>query len=109
VWPNEPGRPAEGGPTTSPQYGDWARQQRPQGTVYGGSPPAHDPARGPGRQPGYETSGSLTGHILAQGRPDRPGDSSTSSRIVMIILIIMSVLIVGGLGFGIAWLSGVFH
>ena len=118
VWPAEP--------PTSSQYGDWARRQRPQGTVYGGSPPAYDrpvsqppayqaaPYSGAGPyaaaeqgRPGFETSGSLTGHILSQGRPER--ESSASSKVVMIILIIMSLLVVGGLALGIAYLSGVFH
>ncbi len=101
---SDPVWPAEGAPATSSQYGDWARRQRPQGTVYGGAPPAHDPAQAP--PPGFEPSGSLAGHILAQGRPE---ESSASSKIVMIILIVMSVLVVGGLGFAIAYLSGVFH
>ena len=119
VWPAEP--------PTSSQYGDWARRQRPQGTVYGGAPPAYDrpvsqpppayeaaPYSGAGPyaaaeagRPGFETSGSLTGHILSQGRPER--ESSASSKVVMIILIIMSLLVVGGLALGIAYLSGVFH
>src|SRR5207302_1773788 len=38
VWPEAP----EAVPTTSPQYGEWARRQRPQGTVYGGSAPGQD-------------------------------------------------------------------
>jgi len=103
---NEPVWPAG---ETSAQYGDWARRQRPQGTVYGGAPPAYDAAQRPEGRPGFETSGSLTGHILAQGRPDRPAESSNSSKIVMIILIAMSILVVGGLGLGIAYLAGVFH
>jgi len=105
VWPTEP-------PQTSPQYGEWARQQRPQGTVYGGAPPAHDP-RGP--NPPYqsnasyhpEASGSLTGHILSQGRED--SDGSGGSRAVFIIIGIMALLVVGGLAAAIAYLSGVFH
>jgi hypothetical protein len=107
-WP-EPNRSADGGPSTSSQYGDWARRQRPQGTVYGGAPPAHDPAYGSVGSTGYETSGSLTGHILAQGHPDTGADrSSGGARAVIIIMVIMGVLVVGGLAAAIAWLSGVF-
>jgi hypothetical protein len=102
VWP-EP----NSAPSTSPQYGDWARQQRPQGTVYGGAPPAHDPARPPGGPTGYETSGSLTGHILSQGRSDEDR-SASGTKAVIIIMIVMGVLVVGGLAAAIAWLSGVF-
>jgi len=104
VWSAEPVLPLEEAPATSSQYGDWARRQRPQGTVYGGSPPAHDPA---GRTP-QETTGSLAGHILAQGRSDE-ADGGSGSKAVMIILIVMIILVVGGLGLGIAYLSGVFH
>ncbi|OLE28664.1 MAG: hypothetical protein AUG44_06805 [Actinobacteria bacterium 13_1_20CM_3_71_11] len=103
VWP-EP----NSAPSTSPQYGDWARQQRPQGTVYGGSPPAYDPARNQGVPSGYETSGSLTGHILSQGRPDTDDRSSGGTKAVIIIMVVMGVLVVGGLAAAIAWLSGVF-
>jgi hypothetical protein len=103
MWP-EP----NAAPSTSSQYGDWARRQRPQGTVYGGAPPAHDPARNAPGPTGYETSGSLTGHILAQGHPDTGGRSSGGSKAVIIIMIIMGVLVVGGLAAAIAWLSGVF-
>jgi hypothetical protein len=105
VWP-EP----NSAPSTSPQYGDWARRQRPQGTVYGGAPPAHDPARppsGPSAPGGFETSGSLTGHILSQGRPDTD-DRSSGTRAVIIIMIVMGVLVIGGLAAAIAWLSGMF-
>jgi hypothetical protein len=104
MWPE----PNASAPSTSSQYGDWARRQRPQGTVYGGAPPAHDPARVATGPTGYETSGSLTGHILAQGNPDTGERSSSGSRAVIIIMIIMGVLVVGGLAAAIAWLSGVF-
>ena len=105
MWP-EPNRSGEAVP--SPQYGDWARRQRPQGTVYGGAPPGHDPAWGATGATGYETSGSLTGHILAQGHPDTGDRSSGGSKAVIIIMIIVGVLVVGGLAAAIAWLSGVF-
>jgi hypothetical protein len=132
TWLTEPERPAVDLPKAAPlspaagtssQYGDWARRQRPQGTVYGGAPPAQDPAQlsgrplgfdpgrpaGPGTAP-FEPTGSLSGHLLAQGRSDdRDDDEGGGSKVVMIILIVMSALVVGGLALGIAYLSGVFH
>ncbi len=120
----DPVWPAEG---ASSQYGDWARRQRPPGTVYGGSPPAYDQPQAPAGPPGagppgypppqsapparsmYETSGSLAGHLLTPDRPDKPDETSASSRVVMIILIVMSILVVAGLGLGIAYLAGLFH
>jgi hypothetical protein len=78
--------------------------------VYGGAPPAHDPARAPAGIAGYESSGSLTGHILAQGHPDTPqGGSGRGSKAVIIIMVIMVLLVVGGFALGAAWLSGAFH
>ena len=122
-----PASPPPAVPPTSSQYGNWARRQRPQGTVYGGAPPGYDrPANQPaaydaarsypgpgsyqGAEParsGFETSGSLTGHILGQGQAEREG--SASSKVVMIILVLMSLVVVSGLALGIAYLSGVFH
>jgi hypothetical protein len=102
---------------TSPQYGEWARGQRPQGTVYGSRPqPGTD--TGAQEQPGqyrpgqfyaapaassleisggsgplpFESSGSLTGHILAQGRPDVPEPKPRGSRTIIITLVTIGVL-----------------
>jgi hypothetical protein len=115
VWSPEPApveRPAgDPPPSTSSQYGDWARQQRPAGTVYGGSPPAHDPAyRPPGQSfpVGFETSGSLTGHILAQGRPD-DDDSGRGSKVVIVVMVLVGIFVVAGLAAAIAYFSGVFN
>ncbi|MEN3307401.1 MAG: hypothetical protein V7603_3603 [Micromonosporaceae bacterium] len=106
---------------TSPQYGEWARGQRPQGTVYGSRPPQPGTDTGapaqeqPGQyQPGQfyagpaassleyhsggpgplplDGSGSLTGHILAQGRPDVPESKPRGSRTVIITLVTIAVL-----------------
>jgi hypothetical protein len=106
---------------TSPQYGEWARSQRPQGTVYGSRPP--QPGTGSGapaqEQPGQylpgqfyaapaasspelhsggsgplplEGSGSLTGHILAQGRPDVTETKPRASRTIIMVLVTIGVL-----------------
>jgi hypothetical protein len=111
----------EATPSTSYQYGEWARRQRPQGTVYGGSAPSYDPASAPvaGYRPAgvgsgldsgslEEVSGSLTGHILAQGRPDTPEERSSGSRAVVIIMVVVCILVVAGLAAMIAYLAKVF-
>jgi hypothetical protein len=41
-----------------------------------------------------ENTDSLTGHILAQGRPDTDGSSNTT-RVIMIMLITLAVVVVG--------------
>jgi hypothetical protein len=87
--------------------------------VYGGSAPSHDPALIASFRPdsrGYatadsgslEASGSLTGHILAQGRPDTPEERSGGSRAVIIIMVVVGILVVAGLAGVIAYLSKVF-
>jgi hypothetical protein len=73
------------------KYGEWARSQRPQGTVYGGS-------AGAGSLPApMENSGSLTGHILSQGTADLPPPKSRTAKVLLIILGILVVLVGGGL------------
>ncbi len=120
---------------TSPQYGEWARAQRPQGTVYGSRPsqtgtePERDPQDAPGQyQPGQpyagasassqelpsggtgplslEASGSLTGHILAQGRPDVPEAKTRGGRAVIIVLVTIAVLAVAAALGAVLVLSG---
>jgi hypothetical protein len=97
-------------PTASAQYGEWARQQRPQGTVYGGSAPSQDRMPfGPGGTSSLEVSGSLTGHILAQGRPvEAAGEKSSGSRGVIIAMVLVCVLLLAGLGGVVAHLAGIF-
>jgi hypothetical protein len=89
--PSVPAPPA--GPTQhlppdglSREYSQWARKQRPHGNVYGAGPGAL----------GYETpesTDSLTGHILAQGRPDTDGSGNTL-RVAMIMLIMLAAVVV---------------
>ena len=70
---------------------------RVPGTVYG--PGAAQPDS-PGRfQPAnhLENSGSLTGHILAQGSSDRPIPSSRSAKVVTVMIIVLVVLVAVGL------------
>lgn len=68
-----------------------------QGTVYGGGP-------GAGRMtvalpPGHplENSGSLTGHILAQGWPEAPTSNTNTAKVVLVMLVGLGVLIAVGL------------
>jgi hypothetical protein len=97
-------------PTASAQYGEWARQQRPQGTVYGGFAPSQDRApTGPEGTSSLEVSGSLTGHILSQGRPvGVAGERSTGSRGVVIAMAVVCALLLLGLGGVVAHLAGAF-
>jgi hypothetical protein len=103
VWPAN-------SPATSAQYGEWARQQRPQGTVYGGVAPGQDRAPlGPGGTSSMEISGSLTGAILHGGRPvGVPLERSSGSRVVIISMIVICVVILIGMGAVVAHLAHVF-
>jgi hypothetical protein len=92
--------PAEQPRPPSTGYGDWARNQRPQGTVYGGPGSGSASNNGPlptgpgvGQQ---ESTGSLTGHILSQGAEDvQP--KSRNVKVIVIIIVILLVLVGGGL------------
>jgi hypothetical protein len=60
--------------------------------VYGaGAAGTYNPA-GP-----LETSGSLTGHILAQGSADGPTPKSRTAKVVMIMMLVLGLLVVSGL------------
>jgi hypothetical protein len=80
----------------SDRYGDWARSGRPQGTVYGGQP-------GPMVT---ENSGSLTGHILAQGHPVVPLPSTGRSKFMVMVVVLVGLLVLGAIVAGIAVVSG---
>jgi hypothetical protein len=101
-WPAGPERQLP----ASAQYGQWARGQRPEGTVYGGVGPDLTEMQRPGIM-SLENSGSLTGHILAQGRPDTAEESSGGSRTVVIVLVMVGLLIVLGLAGAVVVLSGI--
>jgi len=78
---------------SQPPYDQWARNQRPQGTVYGGAPV------GAYQQPSgqMETSGSLTGHILSQGRVDEaPAPRSHTARVIVILIVALGTIVVLG-------------
>jgi hypothetical protein len=85
MWPASPAGP-RGGPA-----------RRPAGTVYGRGaalpgPVTTSPSAGP-----VETSGSLTGHILAQGAADRPTPKSRTAKVVLIMLVVLAILVALGL------------
>jgi hypothetical protein len=83
-------------------YGKWARNERASaGTVYGGpggTSVSSRPADGGGSP--FESSGSLTGHILSQGTEEADDDEAPAKsgnlKVIIIIAIIVVVLIVGG-------------
>jgi tRNA G37 N-methylase TrmD len=64
--------------------------------VYGGAP-AGAGAAATYRPAGLETSGSLTGLILAQGRADGPTPTSRTAKVVVTMLVVLGILVVGGL------------
>lgn len=77
----------------SPQYHQQATRQRP-GTVYSGGTDLAPQTTS--LTTSLENSGSLTGHILAQGQKDTPPPKSRTANVVLIILLIMAVLVVAG-------------
>ncbi|MEQ4304830.1 hypothetical protein ABNF97_26195 [Plantactinospora sp. B6F1] len=74
----------------SPGY----QEQRAAGTVYGG-PEGHVTVSMPTNQ--VENSGSLTGHILAQGWTDTPAQRTDTGKVVLVLLIGLGILVVIGL------------
>ena len=85
--------------SASDRYGDWARSGRPQGTVYGQPGPLPVPMA-------TENSGSLTGHILAQGHPVVPLPSTGRSKFMVTVVVLVSLLVLGAIVAGIAMVSG---
>ena len=82
------------------RYGDWARAGRPQGTVYGGQPL---PSPGPMN---VENSGSLTGHILAQGHPVVPLPNTGRSKFMVAVVVVVCLLVLGAIVAGVTVVSG---
>jgi hypothetical protein len=67
---------------------------RPQGTVYGGGTPVgfHVPTG----KTSPDMSGSLTGQILNQGRPDASAQKAGTGRAVVILAVAIATLIILG-------------
>ncbi|MDG4790584.1 hypothetical protein O7626_32515 [Micromonospora sp. WMMD1102] len=104
IGPASPNLPGVG-PTAphSPGYRDWARDQRVEtggaatdqrGTVYGG-PEGHVTVSMPVNA--VENSGSLTGHILAQGWTDTPAQKTDNAKVVLVLLVGLGILVAIGL------------
>ncbi len=93
-------RPGRIGWHTEPNPG------RPQGTVYGRRPAAQPPS-GSGQPPSrpaqyqsdrpLERSGSVTGHILAQGRRDGPTPKTRTAKVLIVMVLVLAFLIAIGL------------
>jgi hypothetical protein len=82
----------------SAEYGHWARSQRAPGTVYGGPGPHGSATRAPAVAAGSpETSGSLTGHILAQGQADVARPTNSTARSIMRAALVIAALAAIGL------------
>ncbi|BCB86316.1 hypothetical protein [Phytohabitans suffuscus] len=89
--------------STSPEYGEWARDQRGKGgepapgTVYGasGSEPPQMTMAIAGGSP-LENSGSLTGHILSQGRSDGPAQSANTAKVFLVMALVLGILVAVG-------------
>jgi hypothetical protein len=95
---------------TVPSPGDGRAVPRYQGTLYGGPDQGEigHPATSPPVRRDPENTGSLTGHILAQGRPDdTPQRHGKTARLVLGLLIGLGVLVTIGL-LVVAGVGGVF-
>jgi hypothetical protein len=53
-----------------------------------------------------ENSGSLTGHILAQGHPVVPLPSTGRSKFMITVVVLVSLLVLAAVAAGIAVVSG---
>jgi hypothetical protein len=98
--------PAPAGPAAFPAR-DWRSTLTPPvgpgpGTVYSGGKDV--PEMTTAMPAGLETSGSLTGHILAQGQHDAPRTGWRTGRVVLIMVVVLLVLV--GAGWGVAVLAG---
>jgi hypothetical protein len=71
---------------------------RATGTVYGrGAAPSAPPSAYFQPPDHLENSGSLTGHILAQGAADRPTPKSRTAKVILIMVLVFVVLVGVGL------------
>jgi hypothetical protein len=80
------------------QYGERARAGRPQGTVYGAQPSPVPMS--------VEDSGSLTGHILAQGHPVVPLPSTGRSKFMVTLVVVVCLLVLVAIVAGVTVVSG---
>lgn len=104
--PAAPGPSSTAPVVASAEYGQWARNQRPPGSVYGGpGVPGGPGPRGSAASAmpevaapvGQENSGSLTGHILAHGRMDPARSTNSTARVILRLALVVAALIAVGL------------
>jgi hypothetical protein len=99
-WPQSTNPTAHGGyapppePAPLPDQVGWGRDER--GTTYGGPAGVGSTMSMPGGGQ-LENSGSLTGHILAQGRADGPAPRSNTAKVLLIGAVLLVVLVLIGL------------
>jgi hypothetical protein len=121
VWPNQPQRQEQQYPQQSRSGGTvyGAHEAGPSsappastGDPYGAGTPGLRNVGGPTsnqvyypnqQQPAFQTpnpvesSGSLTGHILGQGRADTPTPRSRTAKVVIILVVVLVVMVLLGL------------
>lgn len=85
---------------------DWTGKgaaSRAEGTVYGAGHGERDRTRSvPAGS--LENSGSLTGHILAQGWSDTPSSNRNNTKVVLIMLLVLTGMV--GLGLAVVLAAG---
>ena len=100
--PALPAWPRSTDPLAHPSASDSGRRAQPapvRGRTYGGSAPlgaGQLTVALPESDP-LENSGSLTGHILAHGRADRPEPRSSTTKVLAIGLVLLFLLVAVGL------------
>lgn len=96
--PALPAWPAPGNVTApeSVAHAPAAHPRQSAGTVYGG-PPGQVTAALPTAADAVENSGSLTGHILAQGWPDTIPAKSHTTRVVAVLVVGLGIVVAVGL------------
>lgn len=101
-WPPA-GNPTAPGSAAAADYGAWAKAQRPSGRLYGnpdGAGPAQMTTAIPGNHPleaSGSLTGSLTGHIIRQGRPDAPTPKRNIAKVGIVLVVGLVVLAAIGL------------
>jgi hypothetical protein len=97
-WPPTTNPAAPGRGTAAVRRGDGSPGQSRQGTVYGGAGYSDLGQMTVAAVPNpVETSGSLTGHILAQGWADAPTSKGSTTKVIVVLLAGLGLLVLIGL------------
>jgi hypothetical protein len=91
-WP-ESVNPTAPGPSAAADYHRWAQGQRPGGRLYGNAEEPQVPRQTPYPAATMENSGSLTGHILAQGHTDAIPTKRSYAKVGLFLAIGFGVLV----------------